>query len=278
MEYAMEELVPIVAELARKYAGCDSTSVTYETAQKLMQGVLYCLEEYQRAAEHQLCSRDTPVQARYEAGHQLVLEKTRQVMDTYNGIQQHFDWYGNKCLFDTVQKGIPEFLKWYDAKFFPQNTLLTLDYPILQNIQNQSGVDAVHTLILSVRYEQCFLNRLPREYVIAVLKQASLDYEEMIENIAGIVLANTLGHLAIDKPLADAGFTREDYGELTTFFAARTKQETEALLKRLIGEMLRQMGIDDEKVFEYLCLAVPDLAIRIENAVENGCMETLFVV
>ena len=44
MEYKMEELVPIVESLARKYTAGDSTSVKYETAQMLMEGVLYCLE------------------------------------------------------------------------------------------------------------------------------------------------------------------------------------------------------------------------------------------
>ena len=36
MDYKMEELLPIVSELAQKYTGYESTSVTYEKAQMLM--------------------------------------------------------------------------------------------------------------------------------------------------------------------------------------------------------------------------------------------------
>ena len=32
MNYEMEELLPVVAELANKYTGSESTSVTYEKA------------------------------------------------------------------------------------------------------------------------------------------------------------------------------------------------------------------------------------------------------
>lgn len=46
MDYKMEDLLPIVTKLAWKYAGWESTSITYESAQTLMEGVLYCLEEY----------------------------------------------------------------------------------------------------------------------------------------------------------------------------------------------------------------------------------------
>ena len=45
MNYEPKELLPIVAELAEKYVGCDSTSISYETAQMLMEGIIYCLEE-----------------------------------------------------------------------------------------------------------------------------------------------------------------------------------------------------------------------------------------
>ena len=43
--YEPEELLPLVARLAKKYTGGESTSVTYETAQYLMEAVLYCINE-----------------------------------------------------------------------------------------------------------------------------------------------------------------------------------------------------------------------------------------
>lgn len=50
-QYQMEELVPIVARLAEKYTGFASSSISYEKAQQLMAAVLYCIQEYESAAE-----------------------------------------------------------------------------------------------------------------------------------------------------------------------------------------------------------------------------------
>ena len=38
--YTMEELVPLVGELAGSYAGYESSSISYEKAQQLMEAVL----------------------------------------------------------------------------------------------------------------------------------------------------------------------------------------------------------------------------------------------
>ena len=45
MDYEMEELIPLVKELCDRYTGKESTSVTYEAAQQLMEAVLYCIHE-----------------------------------------------------------------------------------------------------------------------------------------------------------------------------------------------------------------------------------------
>ena len=50
MRYEMEELIPIVAELTERYTGYESTSVTYEKANQLMEAVIYCIQEYEAAS------------------------------------------------------------------------------------------------------------------------------------------------------------------------------------------------------------------------------------
>ncbi len=46
IEERMEELLPLMEELTKKYTSGESTSVTYEKAQELMEAVLYCIWEY----------------------------------------------------------------------------------------------------------------------------------------------------------------------------------------------------------------------------------------
>ena len=51
-DYPLEELVPVVAELASGYTGYEHSSITYEKAQMLMEGVLYCINEYEHFSKN----------------------------------------------------------------------------------------------------------------------------------------------------------------------------------------------------------------------------------
>lgn len=122
MDYQMEELLPIVSELAQKYAGYESTSITYEKAQSLMEAVLFCLNEYNTSYMNttNLVHKDIPVTEQYNIGVKLLYEKVENIRKIFNKISLQFEDFGVKCLYDTVQKGIPQFLKWYDIRFCPR--------------------------------------------------------------------------------------------------------------------------------------------------------------
>lgn len=207
MDYQMEELLPVVSELAQKYAGYESTSITYEKAQSLMEAVLFCLNEYNTSYMNMnsLVYKDIPVTEQYNIGVKLLYEKVENIREIFNKISLQFEDFGVKCLYDTVQKGIPQFLKWYDIRFCPQDTILTLDYPLLIDLSSLSGADAVYEYIRAIRAEQIFLRALDRNYITSVLEIYDSEYREMIENICSIVLTNMIGHIAIKKPFHEIG-------------------------------------------------------------------------
>ena len=222
MDYQMEELLPIVSELAQKYAGYESTSITYEKAQSLMEAVLFCLSEYNGSATDSLVQRDISVKEQYSIGAKLLSEKVENIRKIFNEVSFQFEDFGVKCLYDTVQKGIPQFLKWYDIKFCPQNTILTLDYPLLIDCSSLTGADAVYKYIQAIQTEQIFLGKFDRNYVMLVLEKYNSEYSDMIENICSIVLTNIIGHIAIKKPFNDIDFLYEEYLQLSKIFAGKS--------------------------------------------------------
>ena len=203
MDYQMEELLPIVSELAQKYAGYESTSITYEKAQSLMEAVLFCLSEYNNSYSNSLIQRDISVKEQYNIGAELLSEKVENIRKIFNKISIQFEDFGVKCLYDTVQKGIPQFLKWYDIKFCPQNTILTFDYPLFIDCSSLTGADAVYKYIRAIQTEQKFLGAFDRNYVMSILEKYNSEYRGMVENICGIVLTNIIGHVAIKKTFND---------------------------------------------------------------------------
>lgn len=189
MNYEMDELLPVVAELANKYTGSESTSITYEKAEQLMEAILYCIDHMEKTGAYMPESR-VKLSARqaYEIGYNCVGEKVKKALCIYHEILPEFDSYGNQCLYDTFIKGIPEFFKWYDVKFNPQETILTLDYPVLEDLSEYEGVDKIYEYLCCIRREQVFLKKFSRNDVVDSLRRYHSHYEELIENVCELFL------------------------------------------------------------------------------------------
>ena len=211
MEYR-EELLLLTARLVRKYTHGESTSVTYETARQLMEAVIYCIKEYwQGEAEKRgimegnaSCQQDAEAlvetvtaeeehfwEKAYQKGYEQVLFKVKKARALYHKIIDDFDDYGCQCYHDTIIKGIPQFFRYYDAGFCPQDHILTLDYPVLQRMEGLSGIDLIWEYLCCIRLEKEFLKKFRREFVIQVLSEVDSEYQEIyLENICEAVLEN----------------------------------------------------------------------------------------
>ncbi len=214
MPYDMEELVPVVRTLTEKYTGKQSTSVTYEMAERLMGAVLFCINEYwQEAATkavdtNELLKKDEklPPKEAYEKGYQAVVRKVLRAKAVYEELITDFRWYGNLALYDTVLKGMPAFFTQYDARFFPQDHILTLDYPILRKLEKLCGVDRIYEYLQCIRLEQRILSGFSGDKAEKILKRHHAGYKELFLNLPS-VLINTVIEEMTDSEAADSEAT-----------------------------------------------------------------------
>ncbi len=188
MKYDPEELIPIVAELTDLYTRGESTSVTYEAAQHLMEAVLYCIHEAETMQDNGLISfGQTDVRSLYEAGLQEVVDKVERAKEKYKALISSFSSYGNRNLNDTVLKAIPGFFKLYSPRFSPQETIITMDYPTVVPVEGKTGIDAIEEYIDKIQAEQNFLAKFAPGYVEQVLRAYTADYKDQFFNLSEIV-------------------------------------------------------------------------------------------
>lgn len=255
MEFEMEELVPIVAKLAEEFTSKESTSIPYERAQQLMEAVLFCIHEGEQAASFSVL-QGGPMSAQlcYEVGVACVQNKVREALELYNRLMTQFSHYGNRCLYDTVVRGLPEFFKWYDWKYEPQNTILTLDYPILTDLSQKTGIDRVYDYLQCIELEQMFLSRFPASYVTQVLFRYNPKHQLMIENLSEIVLADVMMHSLADKNVSE---------RIQTPDKSAIRVKLHSALNTLISEYYE----GDEQLDEYLSKGVDNICARMKEGV-----------
>jgi hypothetical protein len=260
MDYTGEELLPIVKRLAEQYTGKASSSITYEKAEQLMGAVLYCLREPEERAfgSSELPENQISAWAAYEAGYNRVKEKVKAARRRYNSLSRRLQCYGNTACRDTILKGMPAFFRRYDARFAPQETLLTLDYPILGGLREYTGIDAIDYYLRCVCLEQDFLSCFPPGYVEAVLRDHSEEAGELFLNMPAVVMRRAIGGAIWERWEETEGETERLY----------------VLCETILRKLLIAGNVYSSALFRYLKQDFPDFAAECRNAEEQGRLES----
>lgn len=265
MNYEMEELLPVVGRLAEKYTSFENTSMTYEKAEQLMGAVLYCIREMEQPEEKTLASvQKMPAQQAYEMGIACVEEKAKKTLKMYNELLPDFHWYENRCLHDTFVTAMPEFFKWYDIRFEPQNTILTLDYPVLSDLSGYTGVDKIYEYICCICLEQRFLHKFSETYVKKLLADYHRGYRDLADNLCEIVLRAVIRHILAGKPFGEQDLNREDLIKIQEILQQDSVKNISDKLSHALASFLKKYYDDGGELTAYLTQAVPGIVIRMQ--------------
>ncbi len=283
MEYKVEELLLLVKELADSYTSKESTSITYEAAQQLMGAALYCIRENDlpmRKQEHTetgviLQGKFPTAKEAYDHGYRLVVEKTRMANEIYNDVISDFMDYGNRAYYETVAEGMPEFFKWYDPRLNPMNHILTLDYPVLEPLQELEGIDLIYCYLVCIQLEQRFLKEFPEMHIRKLLLQYHSDYEELIMNVCGVALKSILVNLLIGVKPEQIKYVKEDYETLSDLIKSMKKEELKAELLSHLQSLIKHIYTDDLDLYRYLANEVPNIAAELWNGAINNCLSNI---
>lgn len=259
--YEMEELLPIVAKLTERYTSGESTSVTYERARELMGAVQYCIQELQQEDALAVKKGLTAEQA-YALGLEKVKEKVRFATKQYARLMQNFDAYGNRNYQETVVKALSGFLVYYNVEFEPQENVITMDYPTIISIRNQSGVDAIARYLSYILLEQRFLQGLSHENVIRILEEYDRDYGEQFYNIARVVLRRIL--------------LQGIPGDKRAWIKGQSKEGMKQCFHKMLEHMISNHYESDREMQEYLAEDMDEFVWELKNASQNDCIEHLF--
>jgi len=310
----MEELIPILAELTEKYTSKESTSVSYKTAKQLMNAVIYCINEVDfsnyeadSGAVRDMDIKDMDIKnmaikdmdikdmdmkdmaikdmeeqqnakLAYRTGYELVVKKVLRTKDLFQEIALDFKAYRNRAYYETVMEGMPAFFLYYDPKFNPQNHILTLDYPTIKSVQGSCGIDAIYEYLSYTKLEQEFLKAFPEGYITALLTCYHVDYEELFINIGSIVLRNILVCMVVGKNITSHSFDKNDADILQKFIECSSQVDLEMKICNMIRILVNQGYNHNEQLYEYLKEDVKNISFELLNAVENNCLDIMFLL
>lgn len=275
MSFEPEELMPVVAELAQKYTSKESTSVSYETARQLMEAVLYCI--------NQCSDEDVPVTQKglsareaYELGYQKLVLKVKETQALYNNMITDFCAYGNENYYDTVTKALPGFFLYYNLKFAPHETIITMDYPTIIPIVEEKGILAIQKYVEYISMEQIFMNRFDDAYVFDVFNQFQKNYRKQFYNICSILLRHVLGKMLINNYLTS--FSGSNYDIMKDIALNQDALCLEHQLLVCLENLIKEQYDDHNRLKEYLSGDIKNFVVELRNAATYDRMEKIVVL
>lgn len=271
MGFELNDLLPIVAELTEKYTGKESTSISYKKAEQIMGAVMYCMKETSledniMPLDKEGDSKQALAKQYYELGYTMVIEKVKKTKEQYEEWIEQFQAYGNENYYDTVIKGIPGFFLYYDPKFYPQNHILTLDYPTLISVDGKCGIDAIYQYLNYIRLEQEFFWNLPEDYIRKALRQYHYEYEKLFCNLCNIVMRRGLLDIVLEKSDLEQDFSTREYKEISLFVQENTKEQLKEKFQKLLEIWIKKKYHGNCKLYEYLSADLDSFVIELKVA------------
>jgi len=275
MDYEIEEILPIVERLTEKYTSKESSSVPYEAARMLMEAVAYCINENLESSQYSVVSESAAdAELLYQRGCEIVLLKASQAKEIFEEIAADFEDYGCRNYKDTVINGIPAFFIKYDAKFNPQDHILTLDYPLLAGWPRLSGVDMILTYLSGIRIEKRFLDYFERKRVIELLGKILPNYESLyLDNICYPVLLNGIGCMIAEKPIQELILNQGDVKAIQLYFQKDDIDKIEVKIRWFLSILMKEMP----ETAWYFGEVMKAFSVRIHNGISNESLDSVFI-
>ena len=189
-----ERLMLLLASRVRYATQGDSSSVSQEYAQALLEGIVFALQTHLQAQG--LPARallEPPLQALYEEALSTMQGLLDQVRALYLRACETAPVFPNRTLHDTLQ-AIEGFLGKYDYRMFPQDSHCTLDYPLCLPIAaDLQGVRRIHAYLQHLCLENAFLLRFPPDAQAHVYHALSPDPRDLLINLYECAADQALG-------------------------------------------------------------------------------------
>lgn len=223
-----------------------------------MNSILYCIEEEAIVQEEAIIEKD--IQKTYEKGLVKKKQKIQQAKILYDKIKISYFSYQNECYFDTIIKGIPVFFQRYNLEFDAQNSILTLDYPFFQPIQQLSGIDLILEYLERIYLEQLFLNKFSSKLIINHFLFYHQEYTELIFNICELIFQYAIASVLLKKPVQNLEIDKEDIKRLEKMVQDKSIQELEKLLEKSLVELIKEYYKENQRLFVYFQTAIKVIA------------------
>ena len=260
-----EALFALLEDRIRRYTMGDSTSVPVDTARRLLEGILYCLDLHRRNPTRDV-PQSAPVEARRQAGVGAARRAAKRAKLLRLQAQRTPPPLVNTAYCDTMD-ALPAFFAGYDADFFAQEIPCSFDYPLCHPAsETLLGAEYMQDFLRRLLAENTLLRAFPRDSLLALYETYYIDYTDLLVNLylpaaEAATLCTLAGEDARTLSLSAAGMARA--GQM---LAQAEEAQAREMICIAAARTLANCGLSGDFLCAYLQQTALDLLIRLRAA------------
>jgi len=279
------QIMLILKDLIMRYTRGESTSVTIDTAERIFNSICYCIDAY-------ICGFNNPkdgmtalkaenIRKIYEKGIVIVTSCIAEAKILYKDIVKNRLEVPHEAYNATIDEALHSFFENYGVVFDAQNTMASIDYPLIFDDMSIKGVFYIKQYLEHLKIETEFCRLFNREDVVKTLSNYgrvySIDYMTSLINIFEVVINNSIFSVLSGNKGDMLTISKFQYDLLNSKLACLNPYEINTIMDEAIEKVIKDLGINQYKLIDYIHQYKSIFMPRVLNAVENGNLQNMVI-
>lgn len=280
------EAMLILAELIIKYNHGESSSLRAALAQNILMSIFYaldaCLGSFSDPQEALDLLKTSSLTAIYTNGLDLVETALTECRQLYQDIANNRLLVPIEAYNATIDKALPGFFKNYDVIYSAQDTVASIDYPLLFDDMRKQGVFYIQEYLIKLKIETQFCHLFTPQDLHRLLFHYGqinrFDYRETLFNLFEIVLTNAIFSVLAGNSARELHISEYQYERLRKQLRSLDHAHLSLLISTAIKKLLNELHIIEPQLKEYIVHFNSLLMPRFLKALENDSLTNLIII
>lgn len=280
MERIQIEMIQLWKQQIEAFNNGRSYSITEANAKRLLESMYFTLGFRFQALEDLDDSitllKEKSVGELFEEGQSLIKQQFERLKERYEELKLSLIETDNIAYNDTYKQGLEPFFKNYKLEFESQECPSNIDYPLSNDKMEKVGIDYMADYIEKSLLEHSLCLKF-KEEIEAILEGFHKGYRDLLVNIFELVLMNAIGRLILKKDLSSLYLQVSEIEEIEKVLEILPTPLLNNRLMDIGMEVLNQLDLTSDKMKRYTAQTIRKYVPRIELALEDEMLETIFI-
>lgn len=285
LKHINTQVMLLLKDLILRYTRFESTSVMSEKAESLLNSIYFTLDTYLSSLEDD----GLALKALIEPGPSIAYQeglKRLQLMLENTKLRYQILWKEQLDIehlaYKTTIQNIAEFFNVYNLLFEAHETMGDIDYPLVFDDLDLSGIHYISHYIETLILENSFCKLFDIERIKAVLayfgRVYRMDYRESYMNIFESALSQSLFCMMADTPLEQLILPAGHYQSVRMKMSTLSMPEMDAQLELSLQKLIKTLPVVDPGLVKMIEGYKAIFAPRLKNAADTNTLDKLVAI